>query len=159
MRRGKQRWSALVSAPTSRLAAYMRDRLGDVLWSDFVRHANRHYKARFVRAFCKPTLRCVGRLDGTACPHAFEVDLTEAKDKLQFLHLDHERPVHLTCAKWTSALPESPTSWHDGLDAGALCHDLFGVQDDELHGTKCLRFRCGPPRGGRFAVHNYCHTS
>ena len=53
MRRGKQRWSALVSAPTSRLAAYMRDRLGDELWSDFVRHANRHYKARFVRAFCK----------------------------------------------------------------------------------------------------------
>ena len=38
MRRGKQRWSALVSAPTSRLAAYMRDRLGDVLWSDFVRY-------------------------------------------------------------------------------------------------------------------------
>ena len=62
MRRGKQRWSALVSAPTSRLAAYMRDRLGDALWSDFVRHANRHYKARFVWAFCKPTLRCVGRL-------------------------------------------------------------------------------------------------
>ena len=48
IRRGKQRWSALVSAPTSRLAAYMRDRLGDALWSDFVRHANRHYKARLL---------------------------------------------------------------------------------------------------------------
>ena len=75
IRRGKQRWSALVSAPTSRFAAYMRDRLGDALWSDFVRHANWHYKARFVRAFCKPTLRCVGRLDGAPCPHAFRVDL------------------------------------------------------------------------------------
>ena len=139
----------------------MRDRLGDALWADFVRHANQHYKARFVRAFCKPTLCCVGRLDGSPCPHAFEVDLAslDAKDKLQFLHLDHERPVHLTCAKWTRELPVSPTSWHDGLDGGALCHDLFGVYDDERYGTKCLRFCCGALRGGRFAQHAYCHTS
>ena len=158
-RRAKQRWSALVSAPTSRLAKYMRDRLGDALWCRFVRHANCHYKAAFVRAFCRPTLRCVGPLDGTACPHAFEVDLhaPNANVKLKFLHLDHERPVHLTCARWAKALPAQPTSWDDGIDGDALCHDLFGVRDDEWHGRRCLRFRCGPP--GRFAQHVYCHVS
>ena len=82
-----------------------------------------------------------------------------ASEALQRLHLDHERPVHLTCAKWTRELPVSPMSWHDGLDGGALCHDLFGVYDDERYGTKCLRFRCGALRGGRFAQHAYCHTS
>ena len=35
-RRGKQRWSALVSAPTSRLAKAMRTRLGDAHWLAFV---------------------------------------------------------------------------------------------------------------------------
>ena len=51
VRRGKQRWSALVSAPTSRLAANMRPRLGEALWADFVAHANAHYKEAFVNAF------------------------------------------------------------------------------------------------------------
>ena len=127
VRRGKQRWSALVSAPTSHLAKYMRARLGEAPWAAFVRHADRHYKAAFVHAFCVPTLCCVGRLDGTPCPHAFEVDLSSAKDKLKFLHLDHERPVHRICAVWANALPEHPASWDDGVDGGALCHDLFGV--------------------------------
>ena len=44
VRRAKQRWSALVSAPTSRLAKCMRARLGDALWAEFVSHANAHYK-------------------------------------------------------------------------------------------------------------------
>ena len=51
VRRGKQRWSALVSAPTSRLAKCMRARLGDALWADFVSYANAHYKPAFVRMF------------------------------------------------------------------------------------------------------------
>ena len=155
-RRAKQRWSALVSAPTSRLASYMRE----LLWSEFVSYANKHYKARLVRAFCKPSLRCVGRLDGTPCPHAFEVDLAspDAEAKLKFLHLDHERPVRRTCKRWSNALPESPTSWYDGLDGGALCHDLFCAYDDEVYGGKCMRFRCGAPHGKRYAQHTYCHT-
>ena len=45
VRRAKQRWSALVSAPLSRLARCMRERLGDVHWSEFVCHANRRYEA------------------------------------------------------------------------------------------------------------------
>ena len=165
MRRGKQRWSALVSAPTSsRLAKSMRARLGDALWSDFVSHANRYYKAAYVRAFQKPKLRCVGTMDGKECPHGFEVDFCAPDDKLDCLHLDHERPVHQTCAWWTRQLPIEPLSWADGLDGGALCHALFGVDDDAVHGASCLHFRCGPRRGtsGKrmpFAQHSYCHTS
>ena len=87
-RRGEQRWSALVSAPTSRLAKTMRARLGDAHWLAFVRHANRHYKAAYVRAFEQRILRCAGPICGGACPHAFEVDL-DARDAT----LEHERPV------------------------------------------------------------------
>ena len=58
-----------MSAPTSRLASYMRDRLGPEVWKDFVEHTNRSYKAAFVRAFAQPVLHCVGRIDGTPCPH------------------------------------------------------------------------------------------
>ena len=42
-RRAKQRWSALVSGSTSRLARAMRGRLGDAHWAAFMRHANRQY--------------------------------------------------------------------------------------------------------------------
>ena len=165
LRRGKQRWSALVAAPTSRLAGMMRERLGDAAWNAFVAHANEHYKDTYVRAFDADVLRCVGTVDGKPCPHAFEVDLAakEAKAKLEFLHLDHERPVHLTCARWAAQLPKEPASWDDGLDGAELCHALFGVCDDDVHGARCVRFRCGPRRasGKRvcFAQHSYCHTS
>ena len=73
-RRGKQRWSALVSAPTSRLAKMMRPLLGDTTWSAFVSHANKHYKAAYVGAFDNSVLCCVGPMDGGECPHAFEVN-------------------------------------------------------------------------------------
>ena len=43
VRRGKQRWSALVSAPSSRLAKCMRARLGESAWSAFVSRAETHY--------------------------------------------------------------------------------------------------------------------
>jgi len=155
-----------VSAPTSRLAKCMRVRLGDANWLEFVQHANRHYKARFITAFQPRVLRCSGPIGGGACPHSFAVDVTapDAKKKLEFLHLDHEQPVHRTCSWWSAALPEVPQAWDDGLDGGALCHALFGVGDDEVHGAQCVRFRCGPRRGpgGKpvgFAQHSYCHTS
>ena len=160
-RRGKQRWSALVSAPTSRLAKAMRARLGEAHWLAFVRHADRHYKAAYVRAFEERILRCVGPIHGGPCPHAFEVDqdAQDAAAALEHLHLDHERPVHLTCAWWTKQLPGAPRVWDDGVDGGALCHALFGVHDDAVHGKRCVRFRCGPRRGVPFAHHSYCHTS
>ena len=165
-RRAKQRWSALVSAPTSRLAGYMRDTLGPVLWADFVRHANQNYKAAYVQAFKQPTLRCVGRTDDTPCPHTFEVDMfdPQASSTLQSLHLDHKHPVHLTCRSWIESLPMEPRSWDDGIDQNMLCHSLFGVSNHPLLGPPCLHFRCGPRRCesgfvARYAHQTYCHTS
>ena len=43
MRHGKQRWSAHVSALSSRLAKCMRARLGESAWSAFVSHAEAHF--------------------------------------------------------------------------------------------------------------------
>ena len=40
-----------MSAPGSRLARQMRPHLGAGLLGEFVAHANRHYKARWLRAF------------------------------------------------------------------------------------------------------------
>ena len=76
-RRAAQRWSALVSAPGSRLARQMWPHLGAERWDEFVEHANRHYKAGWLRAFAPASgvLRCVGTLDGAPCPHAAAVDL------------------------------------------------------------------------------------
>ena len=66
-----------MSAPGSRLARQMRPHLGAALWSEFVAHANRHYKAGWLRAFAPASgvLRCVGALDGAPCAHAALVDL------------------------------------------------------------------------------------
>ena len=127
----------------------MRARLGDAHWFAFV--ANRHHKAAYVRV--ERVLRCVGPVSGGSCPHA------STWPRATHLHLDHERPVHLTCAAWSAQLPDNPRAWDDGIDGGALCHALFGVHDDEEHGARCLRFRCGPRRGVRFAHHAYCHVS
>ena len=56
-----------MSAPGSRLARQMRPHLGAALWGEFVAHASRHYKARWLRAFAPASgvLRCVGALDGS----------------------------------------------------------------------------------------------
>ena len=159
-RRGKQRWSALVSAPTSRLAKMMRPLLGDTTWSAFVSHANKHYKAAYVDAFDNSVLRCVGPMDGGECPHAFEVNFNapNAAEKMASLHLDHERPVHITCAWWAAQLPKHVNGWADGTDGGELCHALFGVKDDNMYGRRCVQFRCGP-REKCFAQRSYCHRS
>ena len=163
-RRAKQRWSALVSAPTSRLARYMRPLLGHRIWNAFVKHANACYKDRYVSAFAEQPLECVGPLDGTGCPHAFRVDLSspEAPRMLAHLHLDHDHPIHQTCSAWCEELPPEPQSWDDGIDGRKLCHFLFGVSHDPAN-PPCLHFRCGPRRtSGKtvpYAQHTYCHTS
>ena len=83
-----------MSAPTSRLATYMCARLGHRNWKAFVKHANAHYKDRYVRAFVEQPHVCVGPLDGAGCPHAFRVDLDgpEAGRMLGHLHLDPLEP-------------------------------------------------------------------
>jgi len=145
-----------VSAPGSRLARQMRPHLGAGLWGEFVAHANRHYKARWLRAFAPASgvLRCVGALDGAPCAHGALVDLRdggagtggewgraerEVGAALERLHLDHERPLHATCHRWRAAMPAAPRSWDDGLDSAALCHDLFGVCASAAHGPACVR--------------------
>ena len=58
----------------------MRPHLGAALWGEFVAHANRHYKARWLRAFAPASgvLRCVGApLDGAPCAHGALVDLRD----------------------------------------------------------------------------------
>ena len=145
----------------------MRPHLGAERWDEFVEHANRHYKAGWLRAFAPASgvLRCVGTLDGAPCPHAAAVDLRagagagegtgagarrvrserEVGEALQRLHLDHERPLHETCHRWRATLPScgAPRSWDDGLDGAALCHDLFGVCAcaSGVNGEACVRFR------------------
>ena len=174
-----------MSAPGSRLARQMRPHLGAALWGEFVAHANRHYKARWLRAFAPASgvLRCVGApLDGAPCAHGALVDLRdggagtggewgraerEVGAALERLHLDHERPLHATCHRWRAAMPAAPRSWDDGLDGAALCHDPVRgyVRERGARPRVCARFRCGPPRDRRgvvvlqFVDHAYCHRS
>ena len=120
-----------MSAPGSRLARQMRPHLGAELWDEFVEHANRHYKAGWLRAFAPKTgvLRCVGTLDGVPCQHGAKVDLrgeggrrgregrsegaehAAASEALERLHLDHERPLHQTCHRWRKRLHAFPRAW------------------------------------------------
>jgi hypothetical protein len=156
-RRGGQRWSALVSAPSSRVARTMRPVLGEEHWAAFVAHATAHHKPLFLGAFAHPQLRCVGTSAGGDCPCGYAVDLAapDAKDKLERLHLDHEQDVQVTCDMWRAALPPSPRAWDDGVDGALLCHLLFGVGEDPTHGPPMVRFRCGPSSFGRSG--EYCH--
>lgn len=163
-RRAGQRWSALVSAPTSRVSKMMRPLLGESLWLDFLDHVNEHYKPAFIDAFDPPSCKlcCVGPGYGSPCPHSFHVNLSShhAASELEHLHLDHEQDVQVTCDMWAQHLlcatrKPGPARWDDGIDGGLLCHLLFGVRDDPVYGPAMLRFRCGP-------VHfrterGYCH--
>ena len=143
LRRAGQRWSALVTAPTSRIARMMRPVLGDALWATFVVHANTRYKPAFLAAFQEPVLRCVGK-PRQECSFSVNLRAPDAVAKLGCLHVDHEQDVQVTCDMWKNALPPTPASWDDGIDGSLLCHLLFGIQGDPVHGPPMLRFRCGP---------------
>jgi hypothetical protein len=148
-----------VSAPTSRLAIYMCDRLGHRNWKAFVKHTIAHYKDRYVRAFVEQPHVCVGPLDGAGCPHPFRVDLdsSEAGRMLGHLHLDHDHPVHQTCFEWSEKLPLQPQSWDDCVDGQKRCHVLFGVPDVPMHfrcQPCCLHFDADPAA----SLANACHT-
>ena len=101
------------------------------------------YKAAHVDAFDNSVLRCVGPMDGGECPHTFEVNFNapNAAEKMASLHLDHERPVHITCAWWAAQLPKHVNRWANGIDGG---HALFGVKYDNMYRRRCVHFRCGP---------------
>ena len=137
-KRAQQRWSALLS----RIGKQMR--LDASAWAAFVAHANARYKPKFIAAFRKPKLRCVGPSYGEPC--GFCVDLTsrDAFRKLEHLHLDHEQDLLITCDMWKRARPDRSNAWDDGIRRELLCHLLFGVDTDAEHGAAMLRFRCGP---------------
>ena len=81
------------------------------MWNEFVEHVNRHYKARWLRAFAPASgvLRCVGALDGAPCAHAALVDLRAGAGTgsgtgergvgtaLERLHLDHKSTHGVRC--------------------------------------------------------------
>ena len=148
-----------MSAPSSRVARTMAPVLGEAQWQDFLAHATARYKRAFAGAFDPPSgvLKCVGRADGAACPHGFEVDFASPRaiDMLEHLHVDHEQDVQITCDMWRAARPSSAASWDDGIDGALLCHLLFGVEEDPVLGAPALRFRCGPSGLGSDA--GYCH--
>lgn len=87
------------------------------------------------------------------CPTSFRVDFSSPGSV--DLHLDHEQDLQVTLDMWKHSLPASGTNWHDGIDAGLLCHLLLGTSDDPLHGPAMLRFRCGPASLGDGG--GYCH--
>ena len=105
LRRAGHRWSALVTAPTLRIARMMRPVLGDALWATFVTHANARYKP----AFQAPVLRCVGK-PGQEFDFAVDLRSSDAGTKLGCLHVDHEQDVQITCDMWKNALPPTPAS-------------------------------------------------
>lgn len=137
-KRAQQRWSALLH----RIDKQMR--LDAASWAAFVAHANAHYKPRFVAAFHKPMLTCVGPSYGAPCGYCVDLTSRDAFRKLEHLHLDHEQDLLITCDMWKRALPDRPKAWDDGILRGLLCHLLFGVDDNAEHGSAMLRFRCGP---------------
>ena len=111
-RLAQKRWNSFVGSPSSRIASTMRHRLGECLWADFVSHANRHYWPNYRRVFTPASnvLSCSGTVDGTPCPHAFQLDLLshDVHAMSGFLHLDHERKVRDTCYKLALQSPTLP---------------------------------------------------
>lgn len=141
-KRAQQRWSALLTANSSRLAREMRGALGEEHWSQLVLHASQ-YKRAFVKAFdpLDARLPCIGKSGGSPCPRSF--DLCESASTLRQLELDHEHDLQVTCDLWRNQRPVDAGTWSAGVqDASLLCHLLFGVRAHEVHGPPSVRFRC-----------------
>mmetsp|Transcript_29340 Transcript_29340/g.73674 ORF Transcript_29340/g.73674 Transcript_29340/m.73674 type:complete len:180 (-) Transcript_29340:235-774(-) len=163
-KRGQQRWSALVSASTSRIARSMRAHLGEVRWRAFVAHVNKHYKEQFVRAF-EPTsgvIACAGPIEDGPCPRAFEVRVEDprARELLQLMHLDHTHDIDNVCSVWRASSPRArgAREWSVGVEPERLCRLLFGVTASSSGLEPCLHFRCGSSRAGRGVVERSCHS-
>ena len=119
-KRGHQRWSALVSAPTSRIARAMREHVGKARWRSFVAYAEAHYREQFVSAFEPDSgvIACAGPIEGGPCPRAFEVCVDDpgACELLQSLHLDHSHDVGKLCSVWRASVPTGARRWSAGID-------------------------------------------
>ena len=160
-KRGIQRWSALLSATSSRLAKThgMKDFLGHQRWRAFVKYATEHYREDFISAFV-PTdgvLWCGGPLQAVTvcacCPQQFRVDVRQlgssdahqrkhAGLRLGLLHIDHAYDVQHICETWKRCSGPCSQAWDAGIDADKLCRLLFKIAgDDEGY----LTFRCAVP--------------
>ena len=157
-KRGQQRWSALLSARTSRISRSMRAHLGEKRWRAFVAYANAYYKEQFVSAFepISGVISCAGPIEGGPCPRAFQVRLDDpsALELLQSMHLDHTHDLDNVCTVWRNSTPSDARKWCDGVDPHRLCRMLFCV----TAAKPCLHFRCGWSRSGR-TVSRFCHSS
>ena len=86
-----------------------------------------------------------GQYDGIACIKKVSI----ARNKPQLLEglaLDHEQEMRGVLEEWSkarAALPHPPTGWTDGIDSGALCHILFGIEPHPQYvGDPYVRPRC-----------------
>ena len=161
--RASRRWSSLLTQTKSRIGhdAGMRERLDESNWAAFVRFAEMEYKEDFFSALTPSVslLACEGRIDGSPSPRKFEIDLcgvsgSECGDALPGLHMDHTHDVTHICQVWSSALPETPRSWDDGICGPLIAHLLFGTKDHPVSQCssraiwkKQIRLRCGNVRG------------
>ena len=139
----------------SRLARQMRPHLGAGLWDEFVSHANRHYKAGWLRAFAPASgaLRCMGAR-GAGRSEGGGWDGSEAG--VRGWH-DPRAAAPGPRPRAAAACDVPPVGRGNGRGNGttdwtALCHDLFGVRVSEAHGAAYVRFRCGPPRDAKGVV-------
>jgi hypothetical protein len=127
-KRGQQRWSALVSACTSRIARAMREHLGKARWHSFVAYAEARYKEQFVSAFEPDSgvIACAGPIEGGPCPRAFEVHVDDpgACELLESLHLDHTHDVGNVCSVWRASVPKAARGWSAGIERARLCRAL-----------------------------------
>lgn len=162
-KRGQQRWSALVSANTSRIARLMRAYLGEARWSAFVAHAEQHYKKQFLRAFepSSGVIVCQGPIEGGPCPRAFKVrvDDPSAQELMQSMHLDHTHDVSNICSVWRASIPPNSRDWSVGVDPVRLCRLLFSLSTTPDGLEPCLHFRCGSSRADRSMSTRTCHSA
>ena len=144
------------SSPCRSSIAKACDRV-DLRWAAFVRYAEAEHKGAFFRALAPVSgvLHCNGKIDGTPCAKAVCIDLRkltrdECGDALPKLHIDHAYDLQHICDVWSTALPEEPTSWDEGLCGPLVAHLLFGVEEHVVAGCSSrpiwkpqLSLRCG----------------
>lgn len=170
--RASKRWSALLTQTRSRIGHHfgMRARLGEANWEAFVRYAVTHHKAAFLLALlpANGVVCCAGKIDGTPCPHAATLALTNLADvthRLETFHMDHTHDAAHVCQVWSDALPPDPKAWDDGLCGPLIAQLLFGIHDHPMADIDPnplwkaqLVVRCGNRKGAanQRATH-FCH--
>lgn len=169
--RAQKRWSALLTQTRSRIGCNIRGRLGEDNWEKFVLYAETNYKESFIRSLTPHSglLCCSGKIDGSQCANNLRIDLNAVSDVnlktlLPNMHMDHTHDVAHICDVWSRALPQTPSSWDDGICGELIAHLLFGTEDHVL--TECstrsvwkkqIVIRCGNASGANQSAANFCH--